>query len=203
MYDYILFDADGTLLDTKTSSMMAAAAAANELKNTNYTPEDMEFTFGITTYKAGEVLGIADPWDYVKCVDKYYAKYSQRYNRVFSGIKELLIDIQNMNIITGIITAKTNWEYHHDFDSLDISEYFTGYICAEDAAKPSSAAYDKFFEKYSLPKGRTLYVGDTEVDMEFAENSGIDFCLATWSGNINIPAHIKASTPSDILKIIK
>ena len=202
MYNYILFDADGTLLDTKKASAMAAVSAVKELFHKDLTEEDIAFTFGIPTIEAGKAFGLENPEDYVKRVDKYYAMYSEKYNAVFEGVEDVLCALKEKNIITGVITAKTDWEYHHDFEKLPITKYFAGYVCADDAPKPSEKAYRKFFEKYSLPRGKTLYVGDTAVDKQFAQNSGIDFALAAWGDCEDIAADIKLFSPNEILNLI-
>ena len=202
MYNYILFDADGTLLDTKKASVMAAISAVKELLGKDVTEDEIAFTFGIPTIEAGKALGLDKPEDYVNCVDKYYSLYSEKYNTVFEGAAEVLCALKEKNIIMGVITAKTDWEYHHDFEKLPITKYFAGYVCADDAPKPSKQAYDKFFEKYSLANGKTLYVGDTAVDKQFAQNSGIDFALAAWGDCEDIAADIKLFSPNEILNLI-
>lgn len=76
---------------------------------------------------------------------------------------------------------------------LGLESYFTEILTSQSgfARKPSSEAANHLIDKYQLNHDNTYYIGDRTLDVEFAQNSGIqsiNFLESTYEGNHRIQA---------------
>ena len=76
---------------------------------------------------------------------------------------------------------------------LGLEPYFTEILTSQSgfARKPSPEAATYLLDKYQLDSEKTYYIGDRTLDVEFAQNSGIqslNFLESTYEGNHRIPA---------------
>ena len=76
---------------------------------------------------------------------------------------------------------------------LGLESYFTEILTSQSgfARKPSSEAATYLIDKYQLNPDNTYYIGDRTLDVEFAQNSGIqslNFLESTYEGNHRIQA---------------
>ena len=76
---------------------------------------------------------------------------------------------------------------------LGLESYFTETLTSQSgfARKPSSEAATYLLDKYQLNSEETYYIGDRTLDVEFAQNSGIqsiNFLESTYEGNHRIQA---------------
>lgn len=93
-----------------------------------------------------------------------------------------------------------NFVYTHKGDNaftilrdLGLESYFTEILTSQSgfARKPSSEAANYLIDKYQLNHDNTYYIGDRTLDVEFAQNSGIqsiNFLESTYEGNHSIQA---------------
>ena len=93
-----------------------------------------------------------------------------------------------------------NFVYTHKGDNartilrdLGLESYFTETLTSQSgfARKPSSEAATYLLDKYQLDSEKTYYIGDRTLDVEFAQNSGIqslNFLESTYEGNHRIQA---------------
>ena len=76
---------------------------------------------------------------------------------------------------------------------LGLESYFTEIITSQNgfARKPSPEVANYLIDKYQLDSEKTYYIGDRTLDVEFAQNSGIqsiNFLESTYEGNHRIQA---------------
>ena len=82
---------------------------------------------------------------------------------------------------------------------LGLESYFTEILTSQSgfARKPSPEAAIYLLEKYQLDPDNTYYIGDRTLDVEFAQNSGIqsiNFLESTYEGNHRIQALVDISS---------
>lgn len=205
MYKNIIFDIDGTLLDSKNAILTSLRDALYDETKHEYSLSELYFSFGITgeaalrQLKIKNIKGVGIRWlDYYK---KHIADI-----KLFDGIEEVIKKLYSMNIYIGIVTSKYDIEFKNDFLRFDINKYFKLVICAEDTEKhkPDPDPILKFIEVAKIKKSETIYIGDAVYDMLCADRAGVDFALALWGAGE--PEKIKAKyilkNPEDILKLV-
>ena len=206
MYNCIIFDVDGTLIDTEFAVLSSLQKLAFEELNREFSFDELRFALGIPGESALSKIGIANVIEANDKWNEYFKDYFSSI-RVFDNINDTLAKLKEMNILMGIVTSKTKDEYNNDFLPYGISEYFSYVVCADDTEKhkPNPDPILKFIEISNSSKTNTIYVGDTKYDMACAYSAGVDFGLALWGANN--PSEIKATynieTPKLLLSLVK
>lgn len=206
MYNYIIFDIDGTILDTETAVLSSLQKLLFEELNRNFSFEDLRFALGIPGEVTLNKLGITNLLESNEKWNRYFKEYFHSV-KVFDYIKDTLIKLKEMGVLTGIVTSKTKEEFINDFVPFGLTNYFELIVCADDTEKhkPNPDPILKFIELSGSDKSKTIYVGDTKYDMECAVSAGIDFALALWGAksSTGINANYILKNPKQILELIK
>lgn len=206
MFEYVIFDVDGTLIDTGNAVWDSYQRVILEEFGRNFSREEMEPAFGVPTVKALELLGFKDVH---KANRDYMAYLMEEFKKVgpFEGIQEVLEKISKKGLVTGIVTSREGFEVRQDPCLARLLPYFNHVICADDTEKhkPNPEPALKFLEMAGATADKTLYLGDTAYDSGCAHNAGIPFALALWGAKDadSIPAQHRLKAPGDILELLK
>lgn len=180
-YKHIVFDIDGTMLDTEHVLLDILQQIVLELQGRRVDRSELLFTSGIPGDVALKQLGFQD----VKAVnDLWNDRFKENFNqvRLFDGVEAVLQELTRKGIPLGIITSKTHEEYNHDFRPFGLEKYFGTVICVSDVKhpKPSPESMLRYMELTGASAEEVLYIGDTQYDLQCAKNAGADFALALW-----------------------
>ena len=204
-YTNIVFDIDGTLIDTEDIILNSLQKVLKDLHNRCEKKEDLRFALGITGPKALEILKIYDNGKTLQTWTEYMLNDSKRI-RLFPGITEVLKKLKYMNIKLGLITSRTRDEYEKQFIPVGISEYFENIVCSEDTLKhkPNGEPMRKYLEISDTENTKTLYIGDSTYDMQCALAEKTDCALALWgcSDLKGIKSTYTLKRPEDIFDIL-
>ncbi len=183
-YKHIVFDIDGTLIDTEYAVLHSLQETVRALSGRKIPCSELIFALGITGIDALKKLDMKDISYAIELWDKNMGKYTDTI-KVFNRITELLENLLSLDYEMGIVTSKTLREFEHDFCQFGISHYFNTIICADDTQehKPNAAPLLKYVESSGIDHREVLYIGDSEYDSKCAENAGIDFALAVWGSH--------------------
>ncbi len=183
MFTCILFDIDGTLLDTQKASSLSAQKTLEDMTGNAPPLAELDALFGVANHLMAQKYNV-DPVQYTEIVDRHYEIVSAKYNRVYPFVVETLEELTQKALTLGIITAKSRWEYQHDFGRFELEKYFRMAVTASDAdPKPSPAPVEKFIQATGVDRDEILFLGDASADIRCARAAGISFAFANWSGN--------------------
>lgn len=204
MYNTFIFDIDGTLINTE----QAVLGSLQKLLKNNYKRsmnlQDLVFVLGIPGVVSLRQLGIDDVDQANECWNDLMKEYLHTIH-VYDGIQEVLIELRERSILTGVVTSKTNQEFLDDFVPFGLVRDLPYAVCADDTElhKPHPEPLLKFLEISGAQAGNSIYIGDTIYDYECARDAGVDFGLALWGCKQPevIPAEYKFEHPKDILAI--
>lgn len=206
MYNCIIFDIDGTLLDNEIAVLSSLQKLVSEELNKNLNFEELKFALGIPGEVALNKLGITNILDCNMKWNGYFKEYFHHI-KVFDGIKDTLVKLNEIGILTGIVTSKTKEEFLNDFVPFKLNDYFKLVICADDTEKhkPNPDPILKFIELSGADKSKAIYIGDTKYDMDCAFAAGIDFALALWGAksSMGIDAKYILENPKEVLELLK
>lgn len=180
-YKHIIFDIDGTMLDSAYADLTALQRVLFELQNKKYPISELSFALGIPGEVALMQLGINE----VSMANQLWNSYMQELSctmKLFDGVMELLVELKNRGVKLGIITSKNKKEFDNDFIPFGIDTYFDTVITVEDsvAPKPSAEPMLAYLSRTGINPQEALYIGDTNYDRACAAGAGVDFGLATW-----------------------
>ncbi len=205
-YKHIVFDVDGTLLDTAECILYSLRQAL--LTVTGSSPEVEELTHVLSRTSAAnmEHLGITDKAE--ETIALWVAneeKYSDMM-QPFAGIPKLLDTLKNAGCQLGIVTSRTHEELDLVLNPLPISTYFSVCICSDDTEehKPSPAPLLKYMEETGAKSGEVLYIGDSLGDSMCASAAGAHFAYALWGAheNAHVPAEYYPEDPARLSELI-
>lgn len=203
MYKHIVFDVDGTLIDTEYALLHSLRDILKEEYDRNYKIEELEFALGITGEAAIEQLEISNIKYAIELWNDKLNKYKETVC-VFNGIEELLKQL-SLNYKLGIVTSKTKEEFEEEVVHFGLNKYFGIIICADDTKKhkPNPEPLLKYMELANAKNNETIYIGDSIYDIQCAKASNVDFVFAKWGNKRqNIEAKYTLNQPLELLNWI-
>lgn len=186
MYKYVIFDLDGTLLNTLDDLGNAGNYALSEQGFPTHEIEKYRYFVGNGIPKLIERIlpeekraGSFDKTYRLFC--EYYNAHKRDFTRPYDGIPELLKKLSEAGIKTAVVTNKAD-----EFAGVLISDIFGRLIEKTYGSiegipkKPDPCLVNKAISDFGAEKKDVLYVGDSSVDMETALNAGLDSCGVIW-----------------------
>ncbi|MPQ42936.1 HAD family hydrolase [Clostridium tarantellae] len=204
-YKGIIFDLDGTMLNTEKMNIVPLQRLIKEELGQDVHYEKLLKYMAYAGKKTLELLEFKDiKKSYTKWV-KYVNEYEEGA-QLYDGFKGVIEALHKNNILCGIASSKMKKQYEIDFLKTNLHNYMSGVVLAEDTEKhkPYPDPLLKAAETLEVEPKDVLYVGDTIVDFKAAKAAGMDFALASW-GNFDISgikADYELKKPIDILKIV-
>ena len=210
----VIFDLDGTLLDTVND----LADATNETLRTFNFPEH---EVGAYNYFVGDGLRVlmsrATPDGVMddildSCCNTFMKIYDRCWNnksRLYSGIRQMLDDLQQQGVHRTVLSNKP-----HIFTEACVSHFFRkGDFSVvlgqrdEVPKKPDPAGALEIAEKLGLSAGECVYVGDTSVDMQTGNGAGMFTIGVAWGFRtkeelIENGADLIVTTPAEIVNYV-
>ena len=122
-YKHIVFDIDGTLIDTEYAVLHSLQETIKELSGREIPCSELRFALGITGTDALKKLEIKDTSYAIELWDKNMRNYTNTI-KVFDGIIELLKNLLSLDYKMGIVTSKTREEFTHDLSYCSTEEFF-------------------------------------------------------------------------------
>ena len=182
----VIFDLDGTLLDTLDDLADAVNWALKQEQLPRRTREEVRAFVGNGIRNLIERAVPAGTE--AAQTDRVFAGFKARYaghcadkTRPYPGILELLARLRAEGIRTAVVSNKA------DFAVQTLCrDYFPGLVdCAvgERAGIPQKPAPDSVQEvlrALKISREQAVYVGDSEVDVVTARNAGMDGILVLW-----------------------
>ena len=187
MYEAVVFDLDGTLLDTLDDLTDSTNAALGKFSLPLRTRDEVRTFVGNGIAKLIErAVGENGRHLHAEVLAEFKRDYALRCadkTAPYEGILPLLQTLQAQGIKTAVVSNKA------DFAVKSLAKtYFDGLLLAavgenEEAGirkKPAPDSLLAVMEQLSAAAETTLYVGDSEVDIQTAKNAGVDCLCVTW-----------------------
>lgn len=180
-FAHVVFDIDGTLIDTERGLMLALAEVLWALQGKRYQPEDLRFTFGLASCESLRVLGVEDVQAASLMWSRCFAKYLHEV-KPFDGVVEMLGALRAGGARLGVVTSKSRREYESEFLPTPLGRFFDIAVTADDTDdhKPEPGPMLAYLRKAGARLDEVLYVGDREYDMRCARGAGVQAALAVW-----------------------
>lgn len=177
----IIFDVDGTLTSTNELIFESFRFVCKKYLNKHLTDADIISLFG----PPEDV--ILKEWykeQFEAAKKDYYDFYSNNHSmaELYPGIKDILIELKNKNILLGVFTGKGRLAAEITLKKLSVFEYFDMIITGDDVEKhkPSGEGIIKFLEKFNLKKNEVLMIGDSVHDILAAREAGVKIASVIW-----------------------
>lgn len=211
-YSTVIFDLDGTLLNTLEDLTDSVNYALGVM---GYPVRDIDEVRAFVGNGIKMLIERAVPEKTKPCdveqtlahFKEYYAKHNQDKTKPYDGVCELMARLKEKGIKMAIVSNKI----HSGVIALR-DEFFKDIEIAigdmpELRRKPAPDSCFLALDKLKSTVEETVYVGDSDVDLETAKNAGIDCISVLWGFRdkdflIKKGAGVFADTPDDVERLV-
>ncbi len=205
MYKNVVFDVDGTLINTEQSIVKGLQKVLFNETGLLYSPEDLDFVLGVPGSYSIKTLGLNNPSRILAEWDKSTKAHADR-NSIYEGIPKLIEALKKMGINLGIVTSRRDSECDNDPLFASLKDQFDFIVTADRTTKhkPEAEPLLYYLQNTLSEPADTLYIGDTSYDSACARKAGTDFMVAGWGAkNIDsIPNKDVLAHPYELLKYV-
>jgi len=213
MYDTVIFDLDGTLLDTLQDLANSANFALKEFGYPERSLDEVRSFVGNGTRRLME-LCCPDGEDNPRfealygVFQRHYDEHCQDNTKPYDGVIELLNELTKKEYKLAIVSNKPDGpckelcrRFFGNYISVAIGEKPTV------KKKPAPDTVNKALSELFSEKWEAVYVGDSEVDIQTAKNAGVDCISVTWGFRTeewlrDNGGTLFAHEPKDVLKLL-
>ena len=205
----LIFDLDGTLVDTFPLIVDAWNAAVTPITGRTYSPDEVIAHFG-----QPEPIMFRDALG--KCSDQaleiYYRHYEQHHNQViaFDGVNDMLARLRQLNIPMALVTGKSRRSAEITLRKMNWLDCFQSIITGSEMQnqKPHPEGLLLAARNLNVDPTHCAMVGDSPADIGAAQAAHMTTIVAAWHDvyleqvkTMN-PDHW-ASAPADVAKLLE
>lgn len=175
-FDLIVFDWDGTLMDSTATIVRCIQAAAKDLGLAPPDDRAAAYVIGLGLQEALQfALPGLDPRQYPKLVERYRYHYLTKDHglELFDGVRNMLDDLSQQGYFLAVATGKTRVGLNRALHAAGLLKLFDATRCADETfSKPHPAMLQELTRELGQDLKRTVMIGDTTHDLQMARNAG-------------------------------
>jgi phosphoglycolate phosphatase len=185
--DLVIFDLDGTLIDSSVDLANSVNATRAHL---HLPPIENEIVYSYVGNGAPvlirKVLGSGYPDDIVQGALEYFLAYYREHmldNTVlYPGVREVLDRFRTKGITMAVLTNKPVRFSQAIVDGLGLHLHFRSVYGGNsfEQKKPHPVGIETLMAETGATREQTVMVGDSGVDVQTARNAGVAVCWVTW-----------------------
>lgn len=177
-YRLLVFDWDGTLIDSIGSIVRCTQATLAELDLPRADEASLRRAIGLGIEEMVESFcpgcGTETLHDIVRVYRKLWFGGFAAEPVLFEGVVETLSELSSEGRWLAIATAKSRRGLSADLERTGLKEYFLASRTADEAAsKPSPQMLDELLEELGARRDQALMIGDAVHDLQMANNAGV------------------------------
>jgi phosphoglycolate phosphatase len=196
----VLFDWDGTLLDSYASDARAYLTMFRAL-GVEWGVAELERHYSPNWYRVYRVAGIPRAkWEEA---DRLWTNaYARENPRLLPGARRIVQRLER-DFDLAIVTSGNRKRVRRQLREFELAGYFAACVCNEDVPrrKPHPAPLNLAIEKLRVDPAECVYVGDTEEDIEMARRAGVRPIGVL--GPFPTSKRVRAARPDAILRSIR
>lgn len=186
-FELLVFDWDGTLMDSAAAIVAAIQAAARDLDLEPPPEARARHVIG---------LGLADALRHAvpDLSEAHYPRMVERYRHhylscdheltLFSGTEELIAELAGDGFMLAVATGKSRLGLDRAFAVSGLGPYFHDSRCADEChSKPHPQMLEELMAAFGVGPERTLMIGDTTHDLQMAKNAGVAALAVTYGAH--------------------
>ncbi|MBA6232196.1 MULTISPECIES: HAD-IA family hydrolase [unclassified Colwellia] len=184
-YKLVIFDWDGTLMDSvdRIVFSMQASAIALALEPPCY--QQAKQIIGLSLPKAIKTLF---PSLHEAQIQQFTEQYKHQYVEVnttptplFNYALELLVNLKKEKKLLAVATGKARAGLQRVWQASDTEHFFHASRCADESiSKPDPDMINSLLKELHIQKHEAVMIGDTSFDLEMAQRAGVDSIGVTY-----------------------
>ena len=185
-YRLIVFDWDGTIIDSASTIAACMQDAARDLGVAVPPLERARHVIGLGLHDA---MRIAVPEVPAQRYPEFVASYRRHFlarkdaMQLFEGMRGLLEHLSGRHLLA-VATGKSRAGLDRDLDFHDLKPLFASSRCADETnPKPHPAMLVELMDELGVDRRAALMIGDTSHDLEMARAAGVDALAVTYGAH--------------------
>lgn len=203
-YDAVIFDWDGTIMDSTYSIVLAIQGACADLNLPVPPFEDASWVIGLSFEASLQRIAPTLTEDRMPLfMERFRAHFMVRDPeiRLFSGILDVFADLKARQVLLGVATGKGRAGLDRALSATQLLGCFESTRCADESfSKPHPAMLLEIMDELGLRPEQVLMVGDTTHDVQMAGNAGVDSMAVSYGAHDE--ATLAASHPTVLVASI-
>lgn len=175
-FDLIVFDWDGTLMDSTTTIVKCIQSAARDLGLPVPDQKAAAHVIGLSLQDAMQMaVPKLEAQHYPRMVERYRYHYLSQDHELtlFEGAREMLDDLVQQGYFLAVATGKSRVGLNRALHAADLLSFFDATRCADETfSKPHPAMLHELTRELGQNMARTVMIGDTTHDLQMAINAG-------------------------------
>jgi phosphoglycolate phosphatase len=195
----LIFDLDGTLIDSKLDLIHSVNAMLRDVKRPQLAAETISGYIGHGAPQlVARALGGAATEEELKHALQFFLGYYEEHKMdntcVYPGVPETLARLSNIPM--AVLTNKPERISVRILNSLGIAKYFRAIYGGNsfESKKPDPFGANIILQEFGMEAREALLVGDSEVDVQTARNAGTHAAAVNYGFGV----HDRAAHPADI-----
>ena len=176
-FDFLVFDWDGTLMDSAEAIVEALQAACQDLQLPVPTDDNARYIIGMSLRDAlAHILPELDPDHHPRVAERYRHHFLLRDEgtSLFAGAAQTIRDLHAGGFLLGIATGKSRRGLNRALEATGLAGYFRATRCADEGhCKPHPGMLIELIATLGVTNDRTLMIGDTSHDMAMAQSADV------------------------------
>lgn len=201
MYSLVIFDWDGTLMDSTPSIVAAIQGACRDLGLPVPTDDAAAWVIGLSLHDAlHKAVPSLTAAELPRFLERYKFHYLTRdpLLRLFEGITPLFEALSALPIQLAVATGKSRVGLERGLDASGLRRFFHGTRTADETfSKPHPAMLQELMRELDVAPEHTLMIGDTSHDLNMARHAGTAALGVTYGAHSL--AELKACAPNGIV----
>lgn len=213
-YSAIIFDLDGTLLNTLEDLMDAANYALAQYGYPARTLDEIRRFVGngvrnLMQRALPEGAAVSNFEEILSAFRSYYTVHCEDKTHAYDGVLELLRHLKDSGCKIAIVSNKLDSAVK-ELNQTYFSDYVQAAIGEKEGIrrKPAPDMVENALSELNASKKETVYIGDSDVDIETAANAGLDCISVSWGFRDaeflrKCGAAVIADTPQQVYELIR
>ncbi|WP_027965408.1 pyrophosphatase PpaX [Halalkalibacillus halophilus] len=179
----ILFDLDGTLIDSNQLIIESFRHTLEQFTEKNYTDEELQTFIGPPLQDSLEKIRPDQVDEMMQTYRKHNLENHDHFVKAFDGVFETIQDLHQKGIPMAIVTTKRRNTAIRGLELTNLNQFFDVVIGLDDVthAKPDPEPIEKGLEALGVSKEGTIMIGDNSHDIDAGKNAGTLTAGVEWS----------------------
>lgn len=188
MYKLLIFDWDGTVIDSAARIISSMQKAAQDLSQPALTDEAVRNIIGLGLPEAIRVL-IPDVDEAVipqmrERYGHYYLGVDDTPTELFYGVEQTLSNLKDKGYRLAVATGKSRRGLKRVFEDTGLEYLFETSRCADETtSKPHPHMLEEILQETGLNAADAVMIGDTEFDLEMGVRAGMDTIAVSYGAH--------------------
>lgn len=183
-FDLIVFDWDGTLVDSTHAIVESIQGAAEDAGLPIPSAAAARGIIGLELHRAiATLFPEASEAQILFLAERYRYHFLVRDHAIpmFEGVAEAILQLAEEGFMLSVATGKTRRGLNRAMTTTELHPHFLASRCADECfSKPHPQMLHEIMDELGATPERTLMIGDTSYDLQMARNAGVSSLAVSY-----------------------